>query len=209
MRVGRVLCGAAIAVAAVAVVGMAGAAQATSLAGLKMDPARGEPGADLRLTGTWFTSPGDARYASVSPVEIRWGGDEGAVVAVVEPDEGGTFITPVTVPADATDAVHLVVAHQTVRHHDGRVGHAPGTPARAVFTVGTSAVETSRPAVAATAHPLTALRTLWPVGLAAGVGLAMLVGAAVLLGRDLSRRERVQAVSSAGGPDPRRPALGQ
>lgn len=170
---------------AVAMVGWA-PAFATSLAALKLDPPTGGPGTDVRVTGTWFAAPGDARYVDVSPVQIRWGGVEGPVVAVVEPDEGGTFITPVSVPPGAGEAPDVLVGVQTVTYPDGRAGRAPGTPARAVFGTNKPPMEGSdAPAPAgATAPRITAG---WAGG-AAAVGFMLFVGAGACLVRDLTRR---------------------
>lgn len=110
------------------------AAHATRLAGLKLVPAGGPPGTEVRVTGTWFATAEDG-FAARLPVRMRWGGTSGPVLAEVQPDDGGTFITHITVPAGATPGQHLLVATQTVVDRTGQRRPAPGTPARAAVTV--------------------------------------------------------------------------
>lgn len=114
------------------------AAQATRLAGLKLVPADGAPGARVHVTGTWFAAAGDG-FASVAPVEIRWGGTSGPVLERVRPDAGGTFITRITVPAGSEPGQRVVVATQSVADREGTRRPAPGTPAKAAFHVRTAA----------------------------------------------------------------------
>lgn len=108
----------------------------TTMAGLKLVPTHGPPGTTVRVTGTWFAGSGG------HAVEVRWGGGPAApVLATVRPDAGGTFITSITVPGDAAAGPHVIAATQLVPTADGRELPAPGTPARAAFTVGAAPVD--------------------------------------------------------------------
>ncbi|HWB72653.1 MAG TPA: hypothetical protein VG452_10575 [Egibacteraceae bacterium] len=184
--------------AAALLVAVAPVARATSLASLKLEPASGPAGASVRVTGTWFAAPEDDRFSSVGPAQLRWGATDGPVLAVVEPDEGGTFITTITVPTAAVAGHHVVVAVQTVVDGDGARGPAPGTPARTVFTIGSRAGGVPTAAIAA--HDQGSAWALL-TALAAATGVAMFAGACGLLVRDLGRARSV--------PEPVRAAAGK
>lgn len=103
----------------------------TNLATLNLSEGSGAAGADIDVTGSAF-STGD----SAQPVEIRWGGTEGEVLATAEPDSTGAIETSVTIPEDAEPGYHVLVATQMQEGEEGELSPAYGTPARASFLIG-------------------------------------------------------------------------
>lgn len=183
--------------AAVVIVVSVNAAYATSLASLKLEPSSGKPGTAIGVTGTWFATEG-GRFSWVSPVQVRWGGTDGPVLASVKPDAEGTVITGITVPTTVKAGLHVIVATQTVVSRD-RVGvayAAPGTPARTVFGVGpSSAGPTSKRAPPSPMQPRRELQALVVSIIAAGFGVfAVALG---LCTREL-RGTRLHSRSPAG-----------
>lgn len=173
---------------------------ATSLAGLKLAASGGPAGTSVKVTGTWFASVADG-FAEVAPVRIWWGGPSQRLLRVVEPDEGGTFITHVTIPHDAGTGPGVLVATQTVTRQDGQRYAAPGTPARAEFVVGAE-VPAPPPTRTAPAPPASAASLPVIVAGSGAAGLALGLLGLALLRRDLRRasasgRSRGQR-SSAG-----------
>ncbi len=103
----------------------------TNLATLNLSEGAGAAGADIDVTGSAF-STGD----NVQPVEIRWGGTDGPVLAEAEVDSTGAIETSVTIPEDANPGYHVLVATQMQEGDDGELSPAYGTPARASFLIG-------------------------------------------------------------------------
>lgn len=163
-------------------------AQATRLAGLKLVPGEGPPGSRVRVTGTWFAAAGED-FASADPVELRWGGHSGPVLARVQPDAGGTFITQITVPAGAGAGQHVLVATQTVVDHRGRALPAPGTPAKAAFRVrtGKADLRAHQPGLPAASAAAGRGGVGLPLLLAGLLGLAIFAGAVWMLVLDQAR----------------------
>lgn len=171
-------------------VGAMAAWACTNLATLNLEKASGSAGESIGVTGSSFATSSSSRTAG--PVEIRWDGVDGAVLASVEPDAAGNIATSATIPADATPGYHVLVATQSVTSSEGEVSTAYGTPARAAFSVG--GVVPEAPAVASgpssavssagTSGGLVALTALLAIG-----GLALFGAGVGLFVRELRPRE--------------------
>lgn len=72
-----------------------------------------ETGSDTPAAGSTVRVTGGGFAPNASPVVLRWGGADGAVLATAAVDERGSFLRPVTIPADAR-GVHLITARQRV-----------------------------------------------------------------------------------------------
>lgn len=118
-----------LAAVAVMLMGSAMAAFAcTNLATLNLSETVAQPGTEIDITGTSFAT-------ADSPVQVRWDGTDGSVLAEVDTDGTGTFETVVTVPADAEPGHHVLLVTQMVEGEDGPVP-AYGTPAKTSFFIG-------------------------------------------------------------------------
>lgn len=152
----------------------------TNLATLNLSEGAGSAGADIDVTGSAF-STGD----NVEPVEIRWGGTDGEVLAQATPDDTGAIQTSVTIPEDAQPGYHVLVATQMQEGDEGELSPAYGTPARASFLIGAvnepaeisesagaSAAATPEAGMSTGLIALTAVLALAGIGLfGAGLGL--------------------------------------
>lgn len=74
---------------------------------INTSPARAESGAAFSLDGSGFQGGPEAQ-----PVNIRWGGASGQLLAQIAPEEGGTFSTRLAVPAGAQPGWHQITATQ-------------------------------------------------------------------------------------------------
>lgn len=151
----------------------------TNLATLNLSASQGDAGTAVDVHGSAFSTSDGAQ-----PVEVRWDGADGEVLATAEPDDTGTIATSVTVPGDAEPGYHVLVATQMVEGDEGEASPAFGTPARSSFLVGNAEPEqigqTAGPPTtgvgaagpSATVLGLTALLGLIGLGLfGAGLGL--------------------------------------
>lgn len=182
---------AALIVVGLATLVLAGSAHATQLAGLKLVPRSAHPGAAVKLTGTWFAAAGED-VVDASSVHVWWGGEGAQLLAVAQPDAGGTFITEITVPPDAPSGPSLIVATQSVTNTAGVTFSAPGTPARAQLDVGDRTEVPQRrrlQAKAASAYSGGAIPGVMAMTALAGLALAA-VGLRLLDG-ELQRREMI------------------
>lgn len=176
---------------AVMLMGSAMAAFAcTNLATLNLSETVAQPGTEIDITGTSFAT-------ADSPVQVRWDGTDGAVLAEVATDGTGTFETVVTVPADAEPGHHVLVVTQMVEGDSGPVP-AYGTPAKTSFFVGATgppAEIAQQPAVAPAAATPEIGASSGLLGLLAGLALAGvgLFGTGIgLFVRDVRRRSASQ-----------------
>lgn len=145
----------------------------TNLATLNLSESAGAPGSTLDVTGSSFRTG-----EGVQPVEIRWNGVDGEVLAEVEPDSTGAISTSVTTPDDAQPGYHVLVATQMQENDEGELSPAYGTPARASFLIGAvqEPAEISEPAgvpagASADAGAPTGLIALTALLALAGIGL--------------------------------------
>lgn len=125
------------------------------LAGITTSASSVQPGGSLTVNGYSFGS---------NDVGLHLDTVTGTVLATVTPDRKGNFSQPVTIPQSVANGQHVIVATEDSAMDSG----AQGTPARAVFQVGTA--------------PSTAgLTSAAPIQVdkSAGVGILVLIGAAV------------------------------
>lgn len=152
----------------VAVVSSAIAFACVPSARLGLSTASGVPGDKITVSGASFGVPVNAK----NPVQIRWNGAEGPLLAEVRPDPLGNFSIPVTVP-DGPAGAYAITA--VWLDEEGNTG--AGTPARAVFEIrvpGATAVTTPAAAPAPQAAAPVAAPTSassFPVGLVIGLGV--------------------------------------
>lgn len=73
---------------------------------ISSEPARGEAGTSVSLSGTGFDPVG-------SPIAIKWAGPNGRLLATTNPAPSGTFAASVVVPADARTGYQQLSAVQT------------------------------------------------------------------------------------------------
>ncbi|MGI8683513.1 MAG: hypothetical protein ACR2MO_00140, partial [Acidimicrobiales bacterium] len=135
-------------------------AQAT----LTSNPGAGDAGTAANVTGRGYqAAPAGA------PVDLRWNGAAGALLAQAVPDENGNFTASVTVPADIAPGFYIISGIQRVVGPNGAesfvrpnavfevVGApAPPPPAKAVVTTQPPAaqpVAAAQPAPAAAPAP--------------------------------------------------------
>jgi hypothetical protein len=149
------------------------------LAGITLSAPNVPAGGSLTVNGLSFGG---------NPVVLHLDSVDGNVLATVTPNSKGDFSQAVTIPQTATSGQHVIVATEDASDDNG----AQGTPARAVFQVGTGG---SSPAVTP-AGPV-------QVDKSAGVGTLALVGVAVacvgvfvggLISLIASRSRRAEAV---------------
>lgn len=105
-------------------------AASQDLAALEVTPSSGRPGITVQVRGERFSSAADA-----SDVHLRWNDADGRVLATVAPDQAGEFATTVSIPADAKEGFHVLVATQRVAGDDGEMEPFFGTPARASMSL--------------------------------------------------------------------------
>ena len=121
--------GVAIAGAAAVLTYVSAAFACGPVASLTLGSSAAPPGAQVNATGSGFSnSHGGA--PSAEPVVVQWDSRTGPVLWSGRPDAAGAISFTFTVPS-APPGDHNVMATQT--NADGEP--APGTPARAVFTV--------------------------------------------------------------------------
>jgi hypothetical protein len=130
----------AVAVAAAAAVG-ASAFACSNLATISPNAEAGRPGDTITIVGTSFPVPRTAAGTPTSVV-IRWGSNEGPILATVIPDRTGTISATFTVPpSDPGNVVILAIQRRPVLDPDAPDSppklfvDEPGTPARATFRV--------------------------------------------------------------------------
>lgn len=144
----------------------------TNLATLNLSESSGAAGIEVDVTGSSFSTADNAQ-----PVEIRWGGMDGEVLAEATPDSTGAIETTVTIP-EADPGYHVLVASQMSESEDGELAPAYGTPARSSFLIGAvnEPAQINEPAgVPAAATPDAGV----PTGLVALTALLALAGIAL------------------------------
>lgn len=101
------------------------------LAGITVSAGNVQPGGSVTVNGIGFGS---------NPVDLHLDTLTGPVLATVTPDPKGNFHQAVTVPQNAANGQHVLVAAEAAATPSGsNDGSAQGVPARAVFQVGTAA----------------------------------------------------------------------
>ncbi|MGH9226908.1 MAG: hypothetical protein ACRD2W_24695 [Acidimicrobiales bacterium] len=185
MQVRRIALGAFTAVAVAMTAGAVAFACVPS-ARLGLSTATGRPGDSLIVSGANFSVPVNA----TNPVQLRWNGLEGPLLAEVRPDPSGNFSLPVTVP-DSAPGAYTVNALWMDEQGDTNNGMLT----RAVFEIlvpGTTATTAPFAAVepeAVVPTPTPATSSSLPMGLVVGLGvlgLALFGGGLYAAGR--SRR---------------------
>lgn len=175
---------AALGIVAVPLTVVATAFACANLATMKLNRAAATPGTKVSFMGRNFNSRPDA-----SPVEIRWNGRRGEVLATVRPSRNGKISDTIIVPK-ARPGYYMVVATQTAPN--GKV--APGTPGRAVIRI-----RAARPNTSAVAPPVTTgggpAGPALPIGL--GLSALMLLGGLTTIA--VRRRRLPATLSSATG----------
>lgn len=122
-RLGIVFFGGAVALLLTAATAWA----CTNLATLNLGKAAGEPGNQVKVTGSSFAADAQA-------VKFHWNGETGEVLAKAKPDDAGNVSATVKIPSDARPGYNVLIATQSAED-----GPAFGTPARASFLVGSAA----------------------------------------------------------------------
>ena len=137
----------AAAAAASLIVGAAAFA-CTNLATLNLSSTAGKAGDVVTVTGSSFAvGRGDA---PTLPVQLRWNGVDGAVLAETVPDRAGNISATFTVPESAPGYYVLVATQKDARGVD-----TYGTPARASYQIlGANGQSVVTPSAAATAASL-------------------------------------------------------
>ena len=155
------------AVAVAAVVVGAAASACTNLATLNLSSTAGKAGDTVTVTGSSFAvGRGDA---PTLPVQLRWNGVNGMVLAEAVPDRAGNISTTFTVPEGAPGYYVLVATQKDARGVD-----TYGTPARASYQIlGPSGQSVVTPAVSAAAAPV-------PAEPSSGGIIALTVGLGIL-----------------------------
>ena len=114
--------------AAISVVVGAAAFACTNLATLNLSSTAGKAGDTVTVTGSSFAvGRGDA---PTIPVQLRWNGVDGTVLAETTPDRAGNISAAFTVP-EGMPGYYVLVATQK----DARGVDTYGTPARASFQI--------------------------------------------------------------------------
>lgn len=136
--------------AAVTVVVGAAAFACTNLATLNLSSTAGKAGDAVTVTGSSFAvGRGDA---PTIPVQLRWNGVDGTVLAETTPDRAGNISATFTVP-DGMPGYYVLVATQK----DARGVDTYGTPARASYQIlGPNGQSVVTPAASAAATSLPA-----------------------------------------------------
>ncbi|MEW6153682.1 MAG: hypothetical protein AB1673_06800 [Actinomycetota bacterium] len=139
----------------------------TNLATLNLSSAAGKPGDTVTVTGSSFRVNAQD-VASSFPVQLRWNGVDGAMLAEVQPDRVGNISATFTVP-DGQPGYYVLVATQ----RDAQGVDTYGTPARASYQIlGPNGQSVVTPASAPVA-------TVGSEGSSAGI-IALTVGLGVL-----------------------------
>ena len=116
------------AVAAASVFVGATAFACTNLATLNLSSTAGKAGDVVTVTGSSFSAPrGDA---PALPVQLKWNGVDGAVLAEAVPDRAGNISATFTVP-EGQPGYYVLVGTQ----RDARGVDTYGTPARASYQI--------------------------------------------------------------------------
>ena len=120
----------------------------TNLATLNLSSTAGKAGDTVTVTGSSFqVGRGDA---ATLPVQLRWNGVDGTVLAETIPDRAGNISATFTVPEGAPGYYVLVATQKDARGVD-----TYGTPARASYQIlGANGQSVVTPAAAASAAPL-------------------------------------------------------
>lgn len=131
----------AVLVAVAAVLAGAGATAfaCTRLATFNLSTAAAEPGATVTFTGASFVVPRVGSDLPTTPVVVRWGAEDGPMLAELTPDRYGSVSGSFTVP-EVTPGIYIILGFQrTPRVVDEdrppTYFSEPGTPARASFEV--------------------------------------------------------------------------
>lgn len=169
----------------------------TNLATLNLSNTTGRVGDSLTLTGSSFiTVCVCGPQMPPTPVKIRWGGIQGAVLAELTPTRTGTLSAAFTVP-DVAPGYYVIAATQ----RDGTYNlDTQGTPALTTFEVltpaGQSVVVPSEFAAAGSQTDETSSSAFLALTIGLGVlGLALFVGGSAAVVRQVStRRSRAPAV---------------
>ncbi|HEX2064325.1 MAG TPA: hypothetical protein VHE80_07875 [Acidimicrobiales bacterium] len=160
-RAAAVLVGAAVAV--VVVTGVAAFA-CTNLATLNLSGPSAGPGESITATGSSFAVA--EAGAPQSPVQLRWNGVDGEVLAEVTPDTAGSISATFTVP-QAEPGQYVIVATQ----RDAEGEDEFGTPARAVFEVLGPGGQPARPVAEAPVSGGAESSSAGAIALMAGLGI--------------------------------------
>ena len=120
----------------------------TNLATLNLSSTAGKAGDVVTVTGSSFAvGRGDA---ATLPVQLRWNGVDGMVLAETTPDRAGNISATFTVP-EGMPGYYVLVATQK----DARGVDTYGTPARASYQIlGPNGQSVVTPAASAAAAPL-------------------------------------------------------
>ena len=176
------------AAAAVSVVVGATAFACTNLATLNLSSTAGKSGDPVTVTGSSFNV--NSRDLSAStPVNIRWNGTEGAVLATVMPDKAGNISATFAIP-DGQPGYYVIVATQK----NAQGVDAYGTPARASYQIlGANGQSVVTPAVSSAgstvaSSPSSSGIIALTVGLGA-LGLALFGAGFVAFVRQARRRD--------------------
>ena len=136
-----------LAVAGVVAMASSGNAGAT-IQPLSVNPTSGPPGSSLTVSGGACPAPNEAGAGLISPLNLL--GDP-LVVGTDSPDAGGNWQVSLTIPANATPGVYIVVADcfppNSAANFRGQ-SHVAGLPidyVPASFTVTPAAVPTPPP----------------------------------------------------------------
>ena len=170
--------------AAVALAGVAAFA-CTNLATLNVSRAAGNPGDVVAVTGSSFAVAKEG--AAPSPVQLRWNGMAGPVLAEAVPDTAGNISATFSVP-EAKPGQHVLEATQL----DAEGEPEFGTPARASFQVlgpsGAAAPPVSEQPAGTGSEPSSAGVAALMVTLGV-LGLGLFALGAASFARELRRRE--------------------
>ncbi len=134
--------------AAASLVVGAAAFACTNLATLNLSSTAGKAGDVVTVTGSSFSVPRDGSPAL--PVQLRWNGVNGTVLAETTPDRAGNISATFTVP-DGMPGYYVLVATQ----RDAKGIDTYGTPARASYQIlGPNGQSVVTPAAGAAAAPV-------------------------------------------------------
>lgn len=134
-------------------------------------PESASPGSTVTVEGREVGSP--------APVEIRWNGVKGEVLATVTAGSNGAFSVPVKVPDVAPGIYSLTLvapgvgAGRMAFEVTGSAATATAAPAARLWPTGTDGVIEATPASNGTATAGVALLSVGLVGLAAGTTVAV------------------------------------
>ncbi len=138
----RRLTGTALLGLAVFLTGAAAAWACTNLSTLNLSQSQGQAGESVDLTGSSFATAESGGKA----VQLRFDGENGALLAKAMPDKAGSIAADVKIPASAQPGYHVILATQSTKE-----GPAFGTPARTSFLVGSAPATVQASPSAATA----------------------------------------------------------